>query len=507
MSHYLAIDLGTSGAKAGVVTARGAVVAHAFAPTSLNLLEGGGAEQDPDDWWRALVSASRQALEAAKVEIAAVSVTAQWSGTVAVDREGSAIGNAIIWLDARGRDQIAKLASGFPNVGGYNVRTAAQWVRLTGGGPGLAGKDSLAHILYLMEREPAAYAKATTFLEPKDYLNFRLTGERAATFDSITLHWVTDNRDPDDVRYDNRLLRIAGLDREKLPRLCKATDVIGTLSARAAKELGLPQTTKVIGGTPDVPSAVIGSGASRNYAVHQYIGTSSWMSTHVPFKKSDVLRNMGSLPAALPGRYFLANTQESAGACLNQIRRLIGPEHSHDELLRRAAQAEPGSGRLLFLPWLYGERSPIEDSRIRGGFINLSLASTQADMIRSVLEGVAFNARWLLKYVERYIGRFADGVNLIGGGARSELWCAIHADVLQRPVRQMAEPILANVRGAGLLAAVALGDASADELDEHIPIARTFEPNRKNRSIYDELFGAFTESYKNNRDVMHGLNN
>lgn len=511
MAHYLAIDLGTSGAKAGVVDARGAVLGHAFAPTALLLVDGGGAEQDPNDWWRALVDASTNAIAKAGVSadaIEAVSVTAQWSGTVALDRDGNALGNAIIWLDSRGRDQIARLASGFPNVGGYNVRTAAQWVRLTGGGPGLAGKDSLAHILFLQDRRPAQYAKTTTFLEPKDYLNYRLTGERAATFDSIALHWVTDNRDPDDVRYDNRLLQLAAIEREKLPRLCKATDTVGTLSAEAAKALGLKPATKVIGGTPDVPSAVIGSGASRNYAVHQYIGTSSWMSTHVPFKKADVLRNMGSLPAALPGRYFLANTQESAGECLNHVRRLLDPTLaiSHDELLQRAASARPGSGKLVFLPWLYGERSPIEDSQVRGGFLNLSLSSTQADIVRSVLEGVAYNARWLLKYVERYIGRVADGINLIGGGARSDLWCEIHADVLQRPVRQMADPILANVRGAGLLAAVALGHASPDEIDAHIPVARVFEPNRSNRAVYDELFTAFKASYKNNRDVMHGLN-
>lgn len=507
----LAIDLGTSGPKVGVVTTRGEVLAHAFAPVELLLFPNGGAEQRPDDWWRAVVYASREALAAAAVpreRVAAVSVTAQWSGTVAIDAEHRPLGNALIWMDSRGRRHIDRLRRGALNVQGYGATKLWRWIRLTGGAPGASGKDPVAHIAYLREAEPATYARARAFLEPKDYLNLRLTGEVAATTDSIALHWLTDNRDLSRVRYDDRLLAMSGLDAEKLPRLIAATDVLGALSASAAEELGLSPATRVIGGTPDVQSAAVGSGAARDFAYHLYVGTSDWLTTHVPFKKTDLTHNIASLPAALPGKYLAANSQECAGVCLSSIRALLDPSGatSYDALFAEAAASPAGAGKLVFLPWLYGERTPIEDSRVRGGFLNWSLATRRGDVVRGVLEGVAYNVRWLLGHVERFAGRRAEVVHMVGGGARSALWCSVMADVLDRPVAQMAEPILVNVRGAALLAAVALGELSAGDVDALVPTLARHEPRREHRALYDELYAVFREAFAQNRRSMHRLN-
>src|SRR5262249_29277498 len=158
------------------------------------------------------------------------------------------------------------------------------------------------------------------FLEPKDYLNLRLTGRFAASYDSITLHWLTDNRDIRRIAYDDRLLALAGVERDKLPDLKHATDILGPLTPAAAAELGLPRGLPVVAGTTDSQSAAIGSGAVKDYEAHLYVGTSSWISCYVPFKKTDFRSNMASLPSAVPGRYYVANEQECAGVCLTYLR-------------------------------------------------------------------------------------------------------------------------------------------------------------------------------------------
>jgi xylulokinase len=158
------------------------------------------------------------------------------------------------------------------------------------------------------------------------------------------------------------------------------------------------------------------------------------------------------------------------------------------------------------MPWLNGERSPVDDQRLRGGFFNQSLKTTRGHMVRAVLEGVAYNSRWLFTYVEKFVGRKLESIRIIGGGARSKLWCQIIADVLDRRIQQVDEPVLANARGAAFQAAVALGHLTVDEIPSLVPIANTFEPNPKNRVLYDELFREFVNLYKNNKAIFARLN-
>lgn len=519
--HILAIDLGTSGPKVALVSIDGEIAAHEFEKTDLLLFPNGGAEQNPDDWWRAIKSATRRLLNRHLVpiqDIVAVCCTSQWSGTVAVDAEGRPLMNAIIWMDARGAGYIRKLISGtLINVQGYGIGKLTKWLRLTGGAPGKAGKDPIAHILYLKNEHPDIYAATYKFLEPKDYLNLKLTGLFAASYDSITLHWCTDNRDIGRIAYDERLLRLATIEREKLPDLKAAVDILGPMQPAIAAELGIAQGIPVIMGTPDVQSATIGSGAVRDYEGHLYIGTSSWLTCHVPFKKVDLTHSMASLPAAIPNRYFVANEQETAGACVNFIQDNIffnqdplttsaKPRDIYARLERIIQAAPPGSDNVIFTPWLFGERTPIEDSSVRGGFFNLSLQTQRAHMIRAVFEGVAYNARWLLFYVEKFIKRKMDAIHMVGGGANSNAWCQIHADVLGRTILQVKDPILTNVRGAGLLASLALGYLTLDDIAERIEISHTYEPDPKNLKIYGPLFKEFLRLYKQNRRIYARLN-
>jgi xylulokinase len=512
-AYVLAIDLGTSGPKVALVSEHGEVVGRASEPVDLLLSEGGGAEQDPHEWWTAIVEATRSTLaQVPDATIIAVSVTTQWSGTVAVDAQGDPIGNAIIWMDSRGARYLPEVtAPGRVSVQGYDPRRARRWVSLTGGAPSGAGKDPIAHILYLRNERPDVYSAAAKFLEPKDYINLRLTGIPTATYDSIALHWLTDNRDPDHVTYDDYLLAYAKLDRSQLPTLRHATDLIGGLTSSAAAELGLTAGTPVVGGTPDVHSAGIGAGTIRDHAAHLYIGTSSWLSCHVPYKKTDLIHSIASLPSAVPGRWLVANEQETAGKAVNWFANILFPDRPLDDdlyaELTAVAEAVPaGSGGVIFTPWLYGERTPVEDANLRAGFFNQSLDTGRPEMTRAVLEGVAYNTRWLLETVERFTKRRLDHIAMVGGGAQSELWAQIHADVLNRVIVRREDPIWVNVRGAGLLAHAALGAIAWSDIDALVPTASVHEPSAANRSVYDSGYTTFRSIHKANRGIYRRLN-
>ncbi len=518
--YILAIDLGTSGAKVALVSVGGDVAGYEFERTQLLLFPDGGAEQMPDDWWSAIKTATRRLLARRLVprdDIVAACLTAQWSGTVAVDKAGSPLMNAIIWMDCRGAPYVACITDGVLKVEGYEIRKLLRWLRLTGGVPAQSGKDSLGHILYIKHELPEIYRKTYKFLEPKDYLNLRLTGRFATSYESMTPHWVTDNRNLANVVYDDGLLAMSTIDREKLPSMKRAFDILGPVLPEVANELGLPDNVQVTVGTPDMQSAALGSGAVRDFEAHLYLGTSSWLMCHVPFKKADLFNHIASIPSAIPGRYLVANEQETAAACLTFLRDNL--LYHQDDLLTEpcspnvyqvfdqiAERVPAGSNCLLFTPWLYGERTPVDDHTIRGGFHNVSLQTTREHVIRAIFEGVAFNTRWLLKHVETFIRRRLHAINVIGGGAQSHTWCQIHADVLDRTIKQVKDPILANARGAAYLASVALGYLAFADISGRVQIANTYEPNPENRTIYDQLFDEFVNIYKHDRLMCARLN-
>jgi xylulokinase len=520
--HVLAIDLGTSALKVALVSVTGDVIAAEQETCQVRLLPGGGAEQAPErDWWDLIARASRRLVAGSGVpaeSIAAISCTAQWSGTVPVGMDDRPVRNAIIWMDSRGAPHADAITRGPLRIQGYGVGKLVRWIRTTAGLPSRSGKDSIAHILWLRACEPEAYQRTRVFLEPKDWLNFQLTGNAVASYDSIALHWVTDNHWVTDERgrvrigYDRALLRLAGLDRERLPDLVAATDVVGALLPGRAAELGVPAGVPVVAGAPDLHSAAIGSGATRDYQAHLYVGTSSWLTCHVPFKKTDLFRNIASLPAAIPGRYFVADEQETAGAALTFLRDRIlfpaggAPADAYRIFDEMAAQSPPGSSGLIFTPWLYGERTPVEDHYIRGGIHNLSLDAGRADLVRAAFEGVALNARWLLEAVERFTGRRLDPIRFIGGGARSAVWCQIFADVLGRTIEQVADPVNANARGAAMIAAVALGELEFDQVPERVTVARRYAPDAANQALYRRLFTEFVGLYKRNRRAHARMN-
>jgi xylulokinase len=517
--HVLTIDLGTSGPKVALFTMDGVFVDGDFTAVPLNLLPGGGAEQSPDAWWSGIVGGAQRMMARGGVhpsDVTAVAVTSQWSGTVPIDRDGAPLHDAIIWMDSRGADDVKRAAGGPVRVQGYDPRKLRSWIKLTGGAPALSGKDPIAHILWFRREHPELARATWKYLEPKDWLNLKLTGRCAATFDSIVLHWITDNRDLARIDYDPGLLRQFGVERSQFPDLVPATSVLGPLRDAIAVELGVPAGIPVVGGTPDLQSAAIGSGAVRDFEGHLYVGTSSWLTCHVPFKKTDLFHGVASLPSPLPGKYYVADEQEVAGASLNWLRDNVffpgdalraapAPDDFYVLLDDVAGTAPAGSNGVIFTPWLNGERTPVDDHHLRGGWHDLSLQTTRADLVRSVLEGVAYNSRWLLGCVEKFTGKPFSALNFIGGGAQSRLWCRIMADVLDRPIRQVEHPIRANARGAAALAALALGKTNLDDIARSVKIVETFSPDAATRPIYDELYREFRAVHKQTKGIYARL--
>jgi xylulokinase len=350
-----------------------------------------------------------------------------------------------------------------------------------------------------------------------DYLNLRLTGRFAATFDSILTSWVTDNRDPNSIRYSSELVRECGVDADKLPEIVPCTAVLGALRPEVAAALGLGPRVQVVAGAIDNTAAAVGAGAVEDFAAHLYIGTSSWLAAHVPFKKTIAAASLASVPCALPGRYLLTALQATAGGNLTFLRDNI--LYHKDELLAEAqapdvfkifdtiaARVPAGSRGVLYAPWIWGERAPVEDRTLRAGLYNLSLHNTREDIIRAFFEGVAFNTRWLLGPVEEFLGRRIISINVVGGGAQSDVWCQILADVLGLEIRQLQDPIYANARGAAWIAAAGLGYIPFGDVPQLAHVRQVYEPQPQNRVLYDERFESFQQVYRQMKGIYKRMN-
>jgi xylulokinase len=495
----LSIDLGTGGPKIGLVSLDGNVLDYELHSVATTYTSDGGATQDPVLWWQLISDTTRRLMQrpdVTKEMVKAVAVTGQYASTVPVDANGLPTGPCLMWLDTRGRE-FSRRAIGGP-VEGYNPRKILPFVRKSGGGPSPSGADPTGQILYLMNREPQIMSVTRWFMEPVDYLTMRFTGVASATHASRLASWLTDNRDLTRYDYDEQLLKIVGIDERNLPPLQAIGSVVGTVATIVAEELGLSPDTVVITGIPDLHAAAIGSGATGLFETHVALSTTSWISCPVPRKKTDAIHSITSVPGLSNDSYMVIDNQETGAKSLEWVRALLagtGAALSYDEMTSLAATSAPGAGGVLFTPWLAGERSPIGNKHLRGGFTNLSLDTTTADLIRSVMEGVAANSAWLLGYVEKFVGRELTPLRLLGGGAQSSDWCQIYADALAREVEQVPEPMVAQLRGAALLAAIGLGRYRLDEVAGLRPRGRTFSPNRDVADLYRTRRAQFPSLY------------
>ncbi|WP_372678926.1 FGGY-family carbohydrate kinase [Desulfosarcina sp.] len=517
--YVLSIDLGSSDLKAALVDSDGRIVASADEPTGTTLFPGGGAEQDPVQWWQNAKKAATAVIARAGVPaeaIVAVACDSQWSVVVPVNERAEPLMGAVHWLDTRGGKYNRQVTGGFPGIQGYQLWKLMRWIRLTGLAPTHTGVDSMGHVLFIKNERPDIYRQTFKFLEPMDYLTARLSGRIVATQKTMAPFIITDNR-VGEGRYSDTLLRMAGLDRDKFPDLIANNGIVGSIDPAVAGELGLTPATQVVAGTGDLHATIIGSGAVRDFEAIIYIGTTLYMSCHMPFKKTDLARMMTALPCAFPDRYILLGEQGLGGKCVEFFLKNIlydtddfempaTPEDAYQRFNTVAASAPPGSSGVIFLPWLNGSWVPCENPHVRGGFVNLSIDTRRRHLARAVMEGLAFNSRWTREPAEKMMGRPFTRFIFSGGGALSDLWAQIHADILGVPIHQVADPLTSTARGTALLALTALGHLSVDQLPAMVPIRQVFEPDPSTRATYDRLYTGYRRLFFRNKEIFAALN-
>jgi xylulokinase len=471
----------------GLVAPDGEIVASEVHYVSTHHGEDGAATQDANEWWTLVSDATKRLLGAPDISagrVKAVAVTGQYASTVPVDANGLPTGPCLTWLDTRGGRYSRQAVGGL--FQGYNARKVLHFIRKSGGAPSTVGADPIGQILYLMHEQPDVMAATRWFMEPVDYLTMRFTGVASATHASRLAMWMTDNRRLSHYDYDPQLLQMVGLDVKTLPPLRPFGSIVGTLTTAVASELGLSRDTIVTTGIPDLHAAALGSGGTNLYDTHLALSTTSWISCPVPKKKTDINHSIASVPGLTNDSYLIIDNQETGAKALEWLQGVLagaGARMSFEAMTDLAATSPPGAHGVIFTPWLAGERSPIGNKRIRAGYTNLSVTTCTADLIRAVMEGVAANSAWLFKYVEKFAGRTLSPLRLLGGGAQSRLWCQMYADTLGRDVVQVSQPLLAQMRGAALLAFVALSERSLDEVSARAS-GVTFHPSAGVADLY-----------------------
>jgi len=513
----LAIDLGTSGPKAAVVSLQGELLATGRSSVQTLHRPDGAVEQDPEAVWKATRTACLAALRGSQVrpaDVLAVICSSQYSSVVPVDAAGRASANLVMWLDKRGATPRLRGRPRFPRFADAPPQLI-QWLRLHGLPP-VAGGISLTHLRHFKFARPEVYERTAKFLEPMDYVTLRLTGRATANQCTAFMFLVTDNRRLDASDYHPALLRQSLIDRDKLPELVPVDAIVGTLLPDVAEELGLTPETKVVTGLNDTQAGGMGTAAFAGDHAAISVGSTSVMITHVPFKRTDIRHAILSMPSPVPDTYFVMAENGTGGNTLEYfLEQVVYPDDAFgrleaadcfERLQRAVASTAPGSGGVLFLPWLGGSMAPAADDTVRGGFLNVGLATSREQLARAVLEGVALNLRWLRGPVERFAKRRFDHFLFYGGAAESDQWSQVMADVLDAPVHQAEHPQYVTCLGAGLLAFQRLGLLGFDEFSSRVPIRRKYEPDPAHRATYEALSARFVEAFARLRPVFRAMN-
>ncbi len=495
--NALAVDLGSTACKASVISIDGQVLGSGLMRVPTTYGRGGVGEQDPDVMWDSTLTACRQALAAAGGTAAAVRsicVTSQWSSIVPVDDTCRPIAPLHMWFDRRGDKYTSALTAG---ADGEAV--AARWEEIHG----LRPSTSLAHILWF-QNESDIHRRAAAYLEPMDYLNSRFTGRIAATANSAMPMALTDNRRLGTTAWSPELVDRAGVDASRLPELTRSMEVLATIRTDVADDLGLHHDVEVVTGANDSIAAAFGSGAFEVGQGTIMMGTTGVLVAHHPTRHVDTAKFIITVPSALEDRYYVIAEAGVGGRILEAaLSQATGSDPGEgpapvvfEQALRLAGESSSGAGGVMFLPWLFGTLAPAVDPRHRGAFLGISLGTTRADLARAMLEGMSMQMRWLTDEVSAALGTPFETVRFVGGGAQSDLWASIMADVLGRPIEQLENPRHANARGAGLMAFVSTGQLTLDQVAELVPVHARYEPNPSTRQLWDDRLGVYLELHE-----------
>lgn len=469
----IAADFGTSGVKLAAIDRELSLVATATRSYPLSLPGNEGAEQNPEDWWAALeagVADLRRDVPDLSQRAAALVFCAQMCGVVSVSRSGELLRPAMIWLDKRAGTLSRAMNGGFPSLAGYRLDKLLAWTRIANGAPSHNGMDPPAKMLWLRRNEPEVWDAADKFLDAKDWLVMRATGVRVTTADSANLTWMMDTR-PGREGWSAYLAGRLGIPLDKLPEIVDGTAVAGGLLPDAASGLGLTPGLPVIAGAGDVAATAIGSGAMADGELHAYAGTSAWLSGFFPSRRLDIFHSFATIASPVSFRPLLIATQESAGTAFAWAARLVGESAGDSDAALDSLYDGIGPMREddpMFVPWLAGERVPVDDDRLRGVFYGLGVRHDRNAILRATLEGVALNMGWALSKVAKQKGVRHDlPIPLVGGAAVNPLFAQLLADALKRDV-EVRYPRHAGVRGVAAIAGVSLG--WFDKVEDAAPV-------------------------------------
>jgi len=498
----LAVDVGTTTLKCGVVNLDDLSFDSYFSErTELLTPKPGYVEEDPEKLWEAVLNVSRRCIERADLRISSVVFTAHMGGVVPVNDKGEPLDNIIVWLDQRATGFPEELWHGWPRIWGYSLSRYLESVRIAGGVPARIGKDVLSKLCWIKRERPEVYSRTRKFLDVRGYLVARATGVMLTSQDEASITWLADTRNGRAL-WSSALAGKYRLDASKLCEIRDTVEVAGHLKPEVARELGI-QAVPVFVGAGDMTSAALGSGALSENQVHVYVGTSDWVGAHISQRKRDFAHHIGSLLSAIPARYLLIGVQEMAGGALDWAMSLLGVQ-SYKEVEESLSGARALS-RTVFTPWLSGERSPVDDPHVRGGFFNLDYTATREDLLSAVVTGVALNIKWVYSYIRKITGS-QEWVSVVGGGALIDGWCQRITDALGVTIKVPEHPERTGLRGSAIIAAAGAGLYTFRDATTRIRIEREFRPNRVDFLRLEKTFRAYMAIYRNLAEIYRGLN-
>ncbi len=495
--YVLGIDVGTGGTRALIIDAEGLVVASATAdhePFASPKI--GWAEQNPEDWWRACCVAVRKVLSEGNVrggDISCVGFSGQMHGAVMLDGADNVVRPALIWCDVRTEKQCHDLTRA---IGPDKL------IQLTCN-PALAN-FTLSKFLWVRENEPENWSRVRSVMLPKDYVRFRLSGDKAIDVAdaSGTLLLDVANR-----RWSREMLEAAGMDPKLLPAVFESPDVCGQISKAGAAATDLKEGTPVVAGAGDQAAGAIGMGIATPGAVSATIGTSGVVFAATDRPALDPKGRLHTFCHAIPGRWHVMGVTQAAGLSLRWFRDQFGAGHydgsdAYDRLAAEAATIPPGADGLLWTPYLMGERTPHLDPNARGALVGITASHTRAHIIRAIFEGVAFSLRDTFTIFGE-IGVPVKQIRLGGGGAKSPLWRQIQADVYGHEV-ELVEAEEGAAYGAAILAGVGAGvwptvDSACAAI---VRVASRVPPTPASVKKMNESYAAYRRVYPATRSIF-----
>ena len=445
----------------------------------------GWAEQDPRDWWRACGTAVKKALQKSAIRaegIPCIGFSGQMHGAVLLDAQGEVVRPALIWCDQRTEKQSRELSEIFG---------VDRLIQLTCNPP--LTNFTLTKILWVRENEPQLWSRVRHIMLPKDYVRFRLTGDRAIDVADASGTLLLDVAKR---AWSAEVLAGTGLEKTFLPALYESAEICGKLSAEGADATGLKIGTPVVAGAGDQAAGAVGMGIVRAGVVSATIGTSGVVFAATDRPAMDPQGRLHTFCHAAPNRWHLMGVTQAAGLSLRWLRDQLGvPSEGYEELTAEAAQVPAGAGGVLWAPYLMGERTPHLDPDVRGALVGLAASHHRGHMVRAVMEGVAFSLRETLTIFDE-LNVPVSSIRLGGGGARSPLWRQIQADVYGRPVETVVVDEGAAF-GAAVLAGIGAGiwrdvDEASDSLIRTTVAAC---PDPQSAVLMDEQYAAYRRLY------------